>query len=271
MTKLGVMMIGLNEQVTAGAALYSAMDHADFGVYIDTGSDDKTIEIMEVLCKNYIDAGMIHIEKMDIGPELSMHKARTRAFEILQSKGMDYFLKLDADEICYKESMAWTRQLMNSMDPSVTSVWFPGHELYQYDAEDGVEWCENIMAQRDFYEMTDQAYGKRWLCRMKDCFFEGNWTDESRGKKPEGLRYPRLNDRRAGRVLLAHYGWARPNDEQRAKAVLRYGEQKDWNPRVDRLHREPWCTERRLRVFKNHPTSLMANALTIRNMLCGTR
>lgn len=262
MYKVGAMTIGINEEATLPFLIRETLNFVDKYVYIDTGSSDNTFMLLNTFFEDEIKFGKLIIKQIDISPDLKIHKARQAALDELQD--MDFFFKFDADHIPYGNGIFQARKLINSLPIETTYVTMSFRELYQYKARNTIEWLNNIIRLQDFYELTAKN-GKptpppsnKKIHRVKGAYCQGQWCDETNGLRPEGIFYHNEHGVNWNNIIVsAHYGWARPMDSQIEKAILRYGSNPaNWNERVEKLHTEPYKSQRKLREFQDHPAIL---------------
>lgn len=262
MNRIGVMTVAKNEEATIAFTIGAALPHVDHYVYVDTGSDDMSLRLVYTLFDRQIKAGQLSVRHVDIGPDIEIWRARELALSTLKQNDIDFFLVLDGDDVCYRDKITNFCGFLSTMDvEEVNNIWAPSHELYQWQASTTAHWITGILeGYGQFYEMTKfngapHTYARPTRAQnLHDAFATGQWTDESRGKTPEGIFHSvARGDARYGAKLSAHYGWARPNAEQERKAILRWGDRPNWNPRVNQLHLEPHRSSRGLESFTHHP------------------
>jgi len=260
MNRTGVMTVARNEEATIAFVIGAALPHVDHYVFIDTGSDDKTVQIVMTLFGRAIQSGKLSILIMPVG--LAIWQAREKALEILRENYIDFFFILDGDDVCYDTTIV---EAVNGPCQypisSINNIWVPSFELYQHKAETSREWLSSIMNHTlPIFEMTKHLGHHHIYARptriqnVHDAYAKGNWVDESNGLTPEGVFHNKIRGEVKWNVKLsAHYGWARPMQEKRAKANIRYGSKAHWTERIEKLHEAPYCIQRGLITFNNHP------------------
>ena len=109
MITISLCMIVKNEEETIQRCLQSVMDIADEIIIVDTGSTDKTKEVV----KNFTDK-IYDFEWID-----DFSAARNYSFS---QATKDYIMWLDADDIILAEDVNSLKLLKETLDPSVDSV-----------------------------------------------------------------------------------------------------------------------------------------------------
>jgi glycosyltransferase involved in cell wall biosynthesis len=89
---ISICTIVKNEEKQIGDFLFSLLDFADEIVVVDTGSVDKTIEIIESYLKKYNNIKFFKYESEGV-----FHYGKAKNFSLKQAT-KDYFIILDADE-----------------------------------------------------------------------------------------------------------------------------------------------------------------------------
>ena len=260
MNRTGVMTVARDEEATIAFVIGAALPHVDHYTYIDTGSKDNSLKIVNTLFDKEIKDGKLSVVDFPIGIEI--YRAREIALANLRDAGIDFFFVLDGDDVCFDKTIAQAvAGPCQSPIDQVNNIWVPSFELYQYKAETSKEWLAGIQKKDlKFYEMTKhqgQFYVYARPTRIQnvhDAYAKGNWTDESNGLTPEGVFHKVARaEARWDVKLSAHYGWARPMAEKRAKAAIRYGDRSRWTERIEKLHEHPHHILRGLIPFANHP------------------
>lgn len=100
-----VHMIVKNEQQWVWYALMSVLNHIDAFVIYDTGSTDKTIEIISLFKKRYKDEKSIIFRKFTNISPLEITKLRNEQISETKSK---WFMLLDGDEV-------WNQDVLSNM------------------------------------------------------------------------------------------------------------------------------------------------------------
>jgi glycosyltransferase involved in cell wall biosynthesis len=260
MNRTGAMTVAKDEEATIAFVVGAALPYVDHYVFVDTGSSDRTLEIVNAIFHEDIQGGKLTVLSMDIGIEI--WKAREAALEVLRLNNIDFFIKLDGDDVCHDEFIeeAIVGPMQWPVD-KVNNVWVPSHELYQYQAQTSTEWLLGIQNENvRFYEMTKhQGHPFVYACpsriqNVHGAYAAGNWRDETQGLAPEGIYHKvQRGEARWDRKLTIHYGWARPMEEKWAKAYIRYGDKLHWSERIEQLHLHPHHILRGLIPFADHP------------------
>ncbi|GAA4712685.1 glycosyltransferase [Brevibacillus fulvus] len=118
MITISLCLIAKNEEKTIGNCLESVKGIVDEIIVVDTGSTDRTTEIV----RQYTDK-IYHFEWID-----DFAAARNYAFRLATQ---EYILWLDADDVLLEEDQQKLLQLKETLDPSVDSVTM--HYHYAFD------------------------------------------------------------------------------------------------------------------------------------------
>ena len=250
--RVGVMTCALDEVACAAFTVGAFVDLVDLYVFVDTGSVDGTPELVRSLYARAVSGDRLVVEQLGPLPDHDISIARNRALDILRERGIDYFLKIDADDVFYEAGAARLVALARDVTGDVTHVSCSNHELYQWEAEDTREWLDCIRLRRPvFWEMPFLPSHER-IFAVAGAQAHGKWGDEAAGLPAEGIAYTRPAVHvDTGELLAAHYGWARPVKRKREKLSAWCGDP-NGDPRVDRLHLEDdWRRPREL--FDHHP------------------
>ena len=260
------MTCTLDEAACAAFTVGAFADLVDTYVLIDTGSTDGTLPLIDDLYAGEIADGRLVVEQLGRLPDFEMARARGRALEILRAHEIDYFLKIDADEVFYDTGAHRLVEIARRLPSRVTYVSCSLRELYQWELHTTDEWLQGLDEQRDvFWEMPFVPH-KDLVFRQSGAYAHGRWTDEARGLPAEGIAHhgPMVRERAMG-VLAAHYGWARPLECKRAKSLAWHGDPAA-DPRVDRLHlTDDWRRPRRR--FRRHPEVIRRKLGAVREWL----
>ncbi len=265
--RVGVMTCTLDEAACAAFTVGAFADLVDTYVLIDTGSTDGTLPLIENMYAQQISDGRLIVEQLGRLPDFSMAQARARALEILRAQEIDYFLKIDADEVFYDAGAHRLVQIARRLPSPVTYVSCSLRELYQWELQTTSDWLQALDEQRDvFWEMSFVPH-KDLVFRVTGAYTHGRWTDEAQGLPAEGIAHhgPMVRERAIG-VLAAHYGWARPVECKRAKSLAWHGDPAA-DPRVDRLHHLTDDRRRPRRRFRRHPEVIRRKLGAVREWL----
>lgn len=101
-----------NEDRYLWYAIKSVIDFVDKLIIFDTGSTDNTIDIIELLCKEY--GKKIIFENKGIADRGRLGKLRQ---EMLEMTDTDYFMILDGDEIWWEKSIKEAIDILNHKEP----------------------------------------------------------------------------------------------------------------------------------------------------------
>lgn len=124
-----------NEDIFLWFAVTSIVPYVDKILVWDTGSTDKTIEVIEELQKRY--PKKIELKEMGVVNQEQFTKARQ---EMLESSTCDWILILDGDEIWWEESIKKITDLIKErgdhLDGIVVPFIVPVGDLYHFQSED---------------------------------------------------------------------------------------------------------------------------------------
>lgn len=124
-------MVVKNEEKWIWYSIMSIIDYVDKMVIFDTGSSDKTVEIINAIIKksNYVDK-IVFREKGNVDNK-EFTKLRQEQIEMTETR---YFLVVDGDEIWYKKSIEELIKLVNSKEPYLVATKFVNcaGDIYHY-------------------------------------------------------------------------------------------------------------------------------------------
>jgi glycosyltransferase involved in cell wall biosynthesis len=258
-----------NEELLIAYTVYSLLDLVDFHVIVDTGSTDRTVELVNDLFQYEIKHGKIIFVSMP-NKDFDMAPARNFTLDTARKRGAEYLIHADADMVFYPEAIRALRHSLQTRQEKFRYIFALQYELYQYKAKTQDEWIENFLNDPSFIldrDMTlPNAPRSPFQYRIAYCtdraFAAGKWTDEAftKGQRVEGVYHhegaPEEN-LFLPTYAFAHYGWAKPVDQKNKKeAVWRKG-QLGGNPRVDYLHKTdeaPFIVP-----FEKHPEVMLNN------------
>jgi glycosyltransferase involved in cell wall biosynthesis len=246
------MTCALDEVACAAFAVGALVDQVDLYVFTDTGSTDGTAELIKELYADAIKQSRLVVEELGLLPEYDLSIARNLALQRFRAAEIDYFIKVDADDVFHDAGAHRLVEVGRSLPGHITHVSCSNSELYQWEAFDTREWLNAIRdAQPIFWEMAFIPTHERVFAVAGAEAF-GRWADEAAGRPAENIAYTRpVASMALDEVLGAHYGWARPVKRKSEKALAWYGDP-DADPRVDRLHLvDDW--RRPTNLFRDHP------------------
>lgn len=250
--RVGVMTCTLNEASCIAFTVGALVDQVDLYVLIDTGSTDGTEELVRSLYSRQIAEKKLIVEQMGPLQDYDISIARNRAVEILQEHNVDYFVKVDGDDVFYDEGASHLVKEIRHSPLELKSYYVRSHELYQWSLARTPEWLQALGEKRQVFWRMNFSPAQTRVGRVDGARASGRWTDEARGMSPEGVgsELPGLS-RGSWRICAAHYGWAKPVELKEEKIRI-WNEQGQGDPRVDTLHlvrdgRKP------LRLFTQHP------------------
>jgi len=249
------MTCTLDEVVCAAFAVGAFAGVADLCVLLDTGSEDGTEELIRELYAEEIRDERLIVEQLGRLPDFDMSIARNRGLEIFRENDIDYFLKIDADDVFYDAGARHAVETLRCLPDYIILFCCRNYELYQWEVDGSADWLEAVRNGRDiFWEMSFRPLQERGF-RVAGARARGKWGDEAATGHAEGINYgpdvspeERMHTRA---VWAAHYGWARPVERKREKIAAWYGDP-ERDPRVDRLHLIGDWRRPRMR-FRRHP------------------
>lgn len=128
-----------NEENFVWFALMSVVDYVDKILVWDTGSTDKTVEIVKDIIKEKGNK----IEFKEVGPVDKHEFTKMRQAQLKQSD-CDWILVLDGDEIWWKDSIKEVVSLINQKGGSIDAIVVPFYnavgDIYHYQAQDAGEY-----------------------------------------------------------------------------------------------------------------------------------
>lgn len=267
--KIGALTPVWNEEATIAFCVGSLLPHVDHYVVVDSGSTDKTIQILRKTFSREIESGKLRIIEYGPLPDFDISKPKNVAIAALKEAGCDYFIRLDADDVFYDDGAVKAVEIARSLTPDVTMFCINHWELYQYLFETTDEWLDAIREDIDdvahnltranpnflclrippgadprphmFPKRFEGSYGHARIYRTNDAVSIGKWTDEAWGRGPgEDIGHPGIKKVCIGNTeeWIVHYGWARPMNKKICKMKVWEGEGKErQDPRVDSIHR----------------------------------
>ena len=151
---LGLCMIVKNEEEVIGRCLDSCCDLFDEMIIVDTGSVDKTKEILEKYPVKVYDFEWIY----------DFSAARNFSFS---KSTCDFIMWLDADDVIYKEELEKLKELKNKLDDKVDI--YQMHYSYLQDENDNTTYLQ------DRARIVKNNHKDRWQGMIHEYMeFEGN-------------------------------------------------------------------------------------------------
>lgn len=256
-----------NEESTIAFTIGSLLPHVDHYVVADTGSTDKTVELIETLFAEELESGKLILLKQEKREDWDISIPKNAIINKLRELDCHYFIRLDGDDVFYDKGAAWAAKKARGMSHEVTMFTLNHWELYQNRAENTLHWLGHLY--KDITEGLDAEKGPRFWClrmppganptmsghphrfdgsyghariyRIEGALSMGKWTDEAWHRGPgEDIGHP--NDVRNCKgnhdELLVHYGWARPMDKKLTKGAIWSGKEKAAeDPRINRMEK----------------------------------
>ena len=135
-------MVVRNEDIWIWYAIMSVIDYLDKIIIYDTGSIDKTNDIIECIKKNEkYKEKIIYKEWGFVSPE-KFHKVRQEQIDITDS---DYFMVIDGDEIWYEDSLKELDEILSSDRPDLVATRFINvcGDIFHYRYDSRETYCIN--------------------------------------------------------------------------------------------------------------------------------
>ena len=267
MRKVGAMTCCLNEEATIAFTIGSLIDHVDVYVVVDTGSTDRTLDLIESIFENDILSGKLILVKYGPLHDYDISKPKNVAIRMLKEEGCYNFIRLDGDDVFYDMGAAKSVESARTLNEQIVLYTINHWELYQNIAMTTGEWLSNITC--DLIELDDSisidknrfwcmrmppgadptpnsyphrfdgSYGHARIYRINGAMSIGKWTDEAWGVGPgEDIHHPGFPRITSGNhdELIVHYGWARPMNKKISKGEIWSGKNKATDdPRINRM------------------------------------
>lgn len=263
--KIGGLIPCWNEEACIAFSIGAIIDHVDELVVVDSGSTDKTLQIIKQVFDKHIKAGKLILVEYGPLPDFDVSKPKSVALRTLRELNCDYILHVDADDVFYDGGAARLVSIGHGLNKEVTLFTVNQHELYQHQIETTLPWLDRIdqeittgkygvfldmrIPPANFHERTNGSYGHARLFRMQGAYCSGKWTDENAGLPGEGIKIwgSRFCIGNPDEFMV-HYGWARPLDKKKEKGRVWNGEGRETaDIRVLGLH-EKWPIHKELNV-----------------------
>ena len=124
-------MVVKNEDQWVWFAIMSVIDFVDEMIIFDTGSKDKTVEIINTILDNPRYKDKIFFEEIGEVPIEDFYKIRQKQLNMTKT---DYILILDGDEIWWEEGIKEFKRCIDINSPSRVAVRFvcPCTDIYHY-------------------------------------------------------------------------------------------------------------------------------------------
>lgn len=123
-----------NEENFIWYAIMSVIDYVDKVLVWDSGSTDKTVEIIEAIKKEKWEK----IEFKEIGPQDKYGYTKMRQ-AMLEESACDWILILDGDEVWWRDSIKQVANLINTKKGSIDAIVSPFYnmvgDVYHYQSE----------------------------------------------------------------------------------------------------------------------------------------
>jgi len=220
--KIGAMTCCWNEEATIVYTIASLLPFVDTYVVTDTGSTDKTIEMIKEIFSKEIESGRLIFIEYGKLEDYDISKPKNLAIETLREAGCERFIRLDADDVFYRNGALEAVKQAHEIDDDITLYTLNHWELYQNKLVDTLAWTkalaedsEAFMCMRippPFEGRMRGSYGHARIYKTDGAISVGKWTDEAWGGQGEDIankKYKRLCKGNPDETIV-HYGWARP-------------------------------------------------------------
>lgn len=135
--KITAHTIVKNEERFIWYSIMSVIDFVDEYLVWDTGSSDKTYEILKELCADPRTNGKIKLTKFDHGTYFDEKKVRQEMLDVTKS---DWFIVVDGDEIWWRDSIKNLTKIINQKGDELESIVVPTinvvGDMYHYQPEE---------------------------------------------------------------------------------------------------------------------------------------
>ncbi|MDV4150387.1 glycosyltransferase [Clostridium sp. AL.422] len=130
-SKITAHMIVRNEDKWIWFSIMSIINYVDKIIIFDTGSEDKTVEIIKNFLINEIYKNKIHFEEKGEVSKGNFYKLRQEQIDMTETK---YFMVVDGDEIWFEESMKELLQLTRTEEFDLIATKFinVAGDIYHY-------------------------------------------------------------------------------------------------------------------------------------------
>lgn len=250
--KVGVCICARNEESVIAFTTKAALLAFDVVAVIDTGSHDLSVPLLRELFPAEISSRKLLIEEIgDVHGDMSA--ARLHAIKVLKAAGATYLVKADADDVPIPEAGAALRMALPHLPPrirlisplhlQVTQRWPASDkrsiittlQFWQSIVDDSRMGCMmgsgSLEGKHETATLPEryslggwgftQTFGQDNIFRMAGISARGKWTDETRGKRPEGFETILPGVQKKLKVpMFVHYGWARPYAKMSEKHAI---------------------------------------------------
>lgn len=265
--KIGAMTCCWNEEATIAYTIGSLVEHVDCYVVVDTGSTDKTLEILKSIFKKDIDNKRLIIIEDEFLEDFDISIPKNKAIQKLRDEGCESFIRLDGDDVFFDAGAQRAAKTARALPDRVTHHTINHWELYQTVYNTSLEWTDALIAESSgdaepkFKCMrmnipglprTGCSYGHARIYKTDGAKSMGKWTDEAWGLGPG----EDIHNEKYKRVCLGnpdenivHYGWARPMEKKLKKNDI-WTHGKEVDIRVKGMEECGWETVDRLNMDK---------------------
>lgn len=134
-------MVVKNEDRWIWFAIMSVIDFLDKLIIFDTGSIDKTNDIIENIVSSPVYKEKIIYEKIGEVPAEKFHKVRQRQIDMTST---DYFMVVDGDEIWYKDSLEELEAILEKKPELVATRFINAcGDVFHYRLDSRETYCIN--------------------------------------------------------------------------------------------------------------------------------
>jgi glycosyltransferase involved in cell wall biosynthesis len=251
--KIGALTACWCEEATIIFTIASLLPHVDYYVVVDSGSTDKTLELIKKCFEEELKSGKLNL--IEYGPleDFDISKPKNAAIEAIREAGCSHFIRLDADDVFYDKGAKKAVKAAHALKENVTMFTINHWELYQNTAHTTLEWLDQLEENKNWLCLRmppganptmsgyphrfDGSYGHARIYKVEGAVSNGKWTDEAWGLGPgEDIGHPGLRRNCIGNhdEDIVHYGWARPMQKKLKKGQIWRGES---DPRIDGIEK----------------------------------
>lgn len=270
--RIGLIVPTYNEVLCIAFALGPWFPYVDRVVVVDSGSTDGTLQLVRAIYAREIEAGKLIVEEMGHMPDYGFSIAKNRGLDILRAHDIDYFIRVDGDEVYYDSAALRLATYARTIE-APTLFYCRFLHLYQWQIEDDRSWLKALRQGTEAFYPINFPIGDQTttvIYPVAGARAEGKFTDEATGLGAAGYHYavdPPLQG--SLEPVCAHYSWAKPLQIKRWKWnwLATYDSDLDASMRIDQLQRmenPPYSLGAR---FRAHPEIVARQIDAVRRWL----